>query len=566
MQKQSSSPPTPPFVPPKASYAHATSSLSLSPSSASPHSSPPTYNHLAAFYGSPPSNSLLSLPQNRSKQSIFDKSSSTSEDEGVLTENTSIDGFTPPSKQSAFELAPSLPVANSPPPPHAEVYQPLPMDTTPPRSTAIPSSQPQPPTAFSSAAQANHDNAPFLPPRQPDTPRQLEHPRRASVPSQIATSSPSPRTNGLTTPIDEARNPKTPTRPPRNPLSFPQSPSSPVYHHSSPSSSPSRSRPSPNRATALAAARQREKGEPAQRSTVEPRKEEEEESSRRTILHQEEASARQPETKPAPKARRRSRMEATFSLCTVSILKIILPFLTYQDVTSLRYTSKALKHTLEIDGRDLILERFLGSQGYRSYAPHSNRERHQFAPADDVINLDLRDLAVFRAAQTLTLDDYSRFSRAYVAGDISSSHLRLARATTRAWNRVVLRLRQQTLLPPSSFAPPSFPELRQVKQPVYKAPRAPLLRVWVPTFRGESWMNDSEVIECERELWRSGKGVWSALRKADIVQNVAIESFGNCGRTIFDGRFLRDLSFEFDVIGHLPVRNFPPCYERHSEF
>jgi hypothetical protein len=67
-------------------------------------------------------------------------------------------------------------------------------------------------------------------------------------------------------------------------------------------------------------------------------------------------------------------------------------------------------------------------------------------------------------------------------------------------------------------------------------------------------MNDSEVIECERELWRSGKGVWSALRKADIVQNVAIESFGNCGRTIFDGRFLRDLSFEFDVIGHLPVR------------
>lgn len=42
------------------------------------------------------------------------------------------------------------------------------------------------------------------------------------------------------------------------------------------------------------------------------------------------------------------------------------------------------------------------------------------------------------------------------------------------------------------------------------------------------------------------------------IRECTVESFGNCGKTIFDGRFLRDFSFEHDPIGHLPVSHFHP--------
>ncbi|GAA5936294.1 uncharacterized protein JCM15063_002772 [Sporobolomyces koalae] len=246
-----------------------------------------------------------------------------------------------------------------------------------------------------------------------------------------------------------------------------------------------------------------------------------------------------------------SLFERTFSQMAQQLLMAILPALGWRDIVSLRLTSRALKSVIDTDGRELILERFLGPQGYRIYTPVQSQVR-SLVPDDEIVTLDLRDLGAFRASQVVPLEQYSRFAKACGAGRLSTRDLRLARATTRAWNRVVLRLRAQSLLPPASFSVPSFPDFVSDDQPVYKPPRAPQLRVWVPTNRGESWMTDGELIECEREIWRSGKGVWSQLRKGDIVTNIAIEAFGNLGRMIYDGKFLRDLSFEWDVVGHLP--------------
>lgn len=42
-------------------------------------------------------------------------------------------------------------------------------------------------------------------------------------------------------------------------------------------------------------------------------------------------------------------------------------------------------------------------------------------------------------------------------------------------------------------------------------------------------------------------------KRGDIVQNVAIDPFGNVGKLIQDGKFLRDFSFTYDIVGHLPV-------------
>ncbi|GAA5960693.1 hypothetical protein JCM3765_007293 [Sporobolomyces pararoseus] len=555
--------PLPPLDFPEVSCRQSSSGLpsdqsARSPSALSPPSSLPNYNPLALFDNSPPHHSLLSLSENRSSQSILDKSSSTSEDDGALTESTSISGFTPPSKQSQFELVPPLPSLDSHLSASSQSYRPLPIDTTPPRSAPVlPTENLRPPLQLSSHPRREETSiarlkvTPFKGPSldcvtsnglsDPAGSSRLEH---------------SPRASGL--PLSEASlaSPSSPSRPFRDPVAFiTATPTLSSPAHISPTSSPRQLRASenssitPTRAAALAAAREREKKVLLATASASRQGEAIEETRSGRNFGEDEDSARPSESQSASEDRPRSRMEVAFKDVTRPLLKIMLPFLEYRDVASLRQTSRTLKRSLETDGRELILERFLGGQGYRSL---SDSNRDLFLLGDGLISLDLRDLSVFRAAQNLTLDDYSSFAKAYIAGNISPSRLRLARATTRAHNRVVLRLRIQTILPPSSFDPPSFPDLRQVKQPAYKAPRAPQLRAWVPTVKGQSWMTDQEVIECERELFRSGKGVWAQLKKGDVVYNTAIEAFGNCGRLLFDGRYLRDLAFEFDVVGHVP--------------
>ncbi|GAA6010229.1 hypothetical protein JCM11491_005401 [Sporobolomyces phaffii] len=509
-----------------------------------------SHGPLDALHAHPSADSQLSLPSTHSKQSIFDKDKSSSDDEGLLTGATSVDGFTPPSEQrDRFQFAPSLPVSDSIGPPTAVPYEPLRIDTTPPRSVPLPDHLPlQGSPSRSSRRHAPQDNAlqtSISPSRRPasverhvqdvDQLKRLLHATPPPIAGQPAA--------GLARAEAVDRSSKSPS-----PAILPVS----SRQHPSPARlGPALSPRSPIRAIAPAAARERETTNAVAVVTRQRQEEERGNAVRDSQAPLNELSEKPEEPTPQPRIRSLSRIERAFSLIARPILAIVLPFKSYRDLVSLQRTSRSLKESLEAEGRELILERFLGAQGYRSFASR-NDKRQTFLPTDDLVVLDLRDLAAFRAAQTLTLDDYSRYSRAYLARQLPSSKVMLARATTRAWNRVVLRLRAQAVSPPNSFAPSSFPELRSVKQPVYKPPRAPQLRVWVPTTRGESWMNDQEVVECEREVFRSGRGVWPQMRKGDIVMNVAIESFGNCGRTVFDGRFLRDLSFEFDVIGHVP--------------
>lgn len=137
------------------------------------------------------------------------------------------------------------------------------------------------------------------------------------------------------------------------------------------------------------------------------------------------------------------------------------------------------------------------------------------------------------------------------AGLLKPAVARLARASTRAYNRVVLRLRSQSEVPRETARPPFyFRSIPKAAEAVYKPGRAPMLRVWVPTVGGASWMGDEEVVDCEREIWRAG--VWNQLRRGDLVRNVALGDFANEGKLISDGKYLRDLEYKYDVVGHLP--------------
>ena len=576
-QTTSSSPPTPRTVSSaRLSYSTPPSRVPIHFSTSSPSQRPPV-----AFYNSPLASSLRpALAKNVSDHtsSTFERGSSTSEDEGVVTGNTSVDTFTPPSLQHKFR--PSSSVDNFQDTPivlptspdtglSTPLYEPLQTESTPPRTAPLPSpSDDVPSTHQASSAALRSSPIPSmeknytLSSKPPPRSRTPPLPSRIEIPSSqqpIASSSPQD-SGGPTTPTRRSQR-ETSARLRTSETS--RSPTASRILHTSPhSGSPishrqferqeteSRRVKASPRAVALSAARERERkefgNEGSDKVAIDPQ----------AVSDRRRASSEAPEKAKPLKVQ--PRIEVAFSLYSRQILKLLLPFISYQDLVALHQTSRTIKRSLENDGRELILERFLGAQGFRSYIV-------QGPPPPDLITLTLRDLAAFRACQTLTLEDYSRYARAYHSGHLPPSKLLISRVTTRAWNRVCFRLRSQSLLPPDSFAPPAFPELRSVKNPVYKPPRAPQLRVWVPTAKGESWMNDTEIVECEREIWRSGRGAWANLRRGDIVVNVAIESFGNCGKTIFDGRFLRDFSFEHDPIGHLPVNYSPLIFTLEYE-
>jgi len=89
--------------------------------------------------------------------------------------------------------------------------------------------------------------------------------------------------------------------------------------------------------------------------------------------------------------------------------------------------------------------------------------------------------------------------------------------------------------------PGSFPQANSsqtnlaFRSPLFKLRRAPLLRVFVPSPEGD-WLSDKSVLECEAECKRAG--VQHLLRLGDVVWDVAVGDEGNVGRLVWDGNFL----------------------------
>jgi hypothetical protein len=73
------------------------------------------------------------------------------------------------------------------------------------------------------------------------------------------------------------------------------------------------------------------------------------------------------------------------------------------------------------------------------------------------------------------------------------------------------------------------------RSPLFKLRRAPLLRVFVPSPEGD-WLSDKSVLECEAECKRAG--VQHLLRLGDVVWDVAVGDEGNIGRLVWDGTYL----------------------------
>ncbi|PLW38095.1 hypothetical protein PCASD_11811 [Puccinia coronata f. sp. avenae] len=245
-----------------------------------------------------------------------------------------------------------------------------------------------------------------------------------------------------------------------------------------------------------------------------------------------------------------------------NIFRKIISHLDYLDFFSLSQISPEFHEELEDDPRlrEIIMKRYLSGFGYRTLPAHlkvGQRTR-------ELVAMDLKDLASFYAGlefESLELIGYAK--QALNRRGLDYRTAKMIRSSTRAYNKLVAYVRALEELdppPPNQHRSATYRYAGRSDTSVYRAGKAALFKVWVPS--ADHWMSNEELAECERELWRSQ--VWSYLKKGDVCWNTAIGDFGNEGKLLFDGRFLRDLLFEFDEVGHLPswlnMLNFPPSY------
>ena len=229
-----------------------------------------------------------------------------------------------------------------------------------------------------------------------------------------------------------------------------------------------------------------------------------------------------------------AKIEFALSIFPETILVSLLRHINLKTLQSLRKVSKTLARCLEVDAKEFVLQRFLGAYGYRSYAtgdaaysPATLRRKNASSSSaegrevvitsrlkQDLVVLDLRDLDAFFIGLRYSIDEFYKFAQAHSnpnSPPLPVNTLCMIRASTRAWNRVVLRIRAQYIGGDDGEVLArlkmgyAFEGMRLEKGqvPICKVGRAPVLRVWVPTKGGGTWLSDEELVECEREVWRS---------------------------------------------------------------
>ncbi|KAF5366944.1 hypothetical protein D9757_010832 [Collybiopsis confluens] len=304
-------------------------------------------------------------------------------------------------------------------------------------------------------------------------------------------------------------------------------------------------------------------------------------------------------------------------LSNPALLSSLLVYLAYWDWCNLFGVLKTIRVMFEGtngDGgnellREEVLERFLRTVGYTRWVWRES----------EPVTISLADLHDYMRGVSLPTFEYARVAeiilqqRSVIPSLRDPSIIEKARlmiGATRAYNRVLLRLRAQAereppaaqngsysprsppnTTPPSASrassrapspsgssshthsravahgsggaGPEAVPTLSTIgfRSPLYRVGRAPLLRVFVPSPEGD-WLSDASVLECEAELKRAGLS--GVVRMGDVVWDMAAGDEGNVGRLIWDGSYLIDLDYTYSAIGDLPKYipgfAFPPSY------
>lgn len=214
-----------------------------------------------------------------------------------------------------------------------------------------------------------------------------------------------------------------------------------------------------------------------------------------------------------PEAISKSRFEYCFSALGSDILPFLLPYISWQDVLALRYTSSKLLRCFDTaELREIILEHFLGQFGYRTIrAPErsvtilpgkakvmqdsTNRSSSPFVQHSVDLStalplVTLMDMkAFFFGLEQFEPQHYADIARDHKKTPFDHGVIRMVKSTCRAYTKVVLRIRAQS----SVLAGEAANAMSKPKKPLFKPGRSLVLRVFVPTRK--SWMSDEERVK-----------------------------------------------------------------------
>ncbi|KAG5635113.1 hypothetical protein H0H81_012404 [Sphagnurus paluster] len=276
-----------------------------------------------------------------------------------------------------------------------------------------------------------------------------------------------------------------------------------------------------------------------------------------------------------------------------NLFATLLSFLSFYDWCMVLSISREIRFMIVQDPalREAVLERFLKTVGC-TIPP-----LFVFAVFMKLFFVSQpQDLNDYMRGVSTPTHEYARVASLYVHSlSIDPAHrdqslaetVRHLSASTRAYSRVVLRLRAQAekevavarsksrslSRPASRSASPAYSQSNHshsypqsgartsFQSPLFRLKRAPLLRVFVPSPEGD-WLSDKSVLECEAECRRAG--VMALMRIGDVVWDVAVGDEGNVGRLVWDGSYLIDLDYTYSSIGdlpkYMPALAFPPSY------
>lgn len=301
---------------------------------------------------------------------------------------------------------------------------------------------------------------------------------------------------------------------------------------------------------------------------------------------------------PVPKrySKGHPRLDEALLVYPETILASILDHVSFRSFKRLLHSSPGLyraaynDETGQSDLMEVVKQRYLASYGYRPLPRSSNMQK-------DKIKFTIKDLNAFQIGTEYSLSEYSIFATEHKRKPLDTKITRILRESTRSFNKLAFRLQAQanyssTLSHRSNveeglkLIKPYWQNYKKIdyQNQLFKKGRCMLLRVWIPC--ETQWMTDLEVVEVEREVHRSG--VWGLLKRGDLVRNIALGDIANegmcrvflslkpllnqliriqhysTGILIFDGKYLRDLSYAHDTIGHLPSwlnsLTFSPSY------
>ena len=172
-------------------------------------------------------------------------------------------------------------------------------------------------------------------------------------------------------------------------------------------------------------------------------------------------------------------LHTIFSTSKPKILVSLLSFMEIGDVKTIRQTCQGIRAAMDSGtGHELVLQRFLAEIGYRRWRSRKSLAPGAGEPQPETITLSFADVEGFIIGHDL-LGEYDQVATEAVRNPqgLDPRIPRLARATTRSYNRVLARLRSQPgfrlPLPPSAVTTTQTPPRSPGRSPQQRASTLP---------------------------------------------------------------------------------------------